>query len=254
MNRLNQLNKFPTCIAVASPSHLIGGKISKEDSVIEKSLIIIKWASYIGIKYIVLYDPQGYFAARKTYFEDRIKKMFISTASDEKCMYDQSFSMESNWNNNSRPRISNGINNHEVKPQPQPQAKLNVPSITFNSGQLTSTVTVNFLSSEHSKKHMVMLAREFVEEFNNRDKKVLSNSISVDDVEERINRDFKFPEPELVIELCPAPCLLGLHPWRIKLTEIILLPQCSGGDELSVLSSLLTVLERYNKCEKRVGR
>lgn len=301
-SRLSQVKKFPTSIAIISPSHSISCKVSKEDSVIEKSLFIIKWASYIGIKHITLYDPEGYFAARKTYFEDRIKLMFVSGPNDSNFTSDQTFTIHSSWNSSLRHRkvvsdhlhqpnyiangnssvtsknnnkqfithqngISNGYSKLSVETHtPCTNSKITFPSINFNSGQLTSTVTVNFLSLSHSRNHMVHLAQEFVNEnFNRRKVHQLGDEedkestctkqkLTVEEIEERINRDFNFPEPDLLIEFTPAPCLLGFHPWRAKLSEIVILPQCSGEDELSVLNSLVSVLERYNKCEKRVGR
>lgn len=194
LERLNHITKFPRSIAIVSPSHLIGGKVSKEDSVIEKSLFIIKWASYIGVKHITFYDPEGYFVARKTYFEDQIKNMFAPA------------------------------------------------------------VTVNFLSFSQSRNHMVQVAQQIVNQYHGNLNNNSTSKLTEIEIEERINRDFNFPEPDLLIELCPAPCLLGFHPWLVKLSEIILLPDCDGNDELSVLNSFAYVLERYNKCQKRVGR
>lgn len=202
-NRLRQLNKLPNSIAIIAQSYKGEGESSEKQGLLEKSLIIYKWASSVGVGHISFYDPDGFFESEEAYVKQRVKLLLPETQSN--------------------------------------------------------CVKLSFLSSKHSKDHVVRLCQELVNESKSKVDKfnntvTASKYITQNELEKRINDDFDSPEPDLVIEMTEAPCLLGFHPWRIKLSEIILLPECDAADEVSVLNSLVCVFERYNKCEKRVGR
>lgn len=74
--------------------------------------------------------------------------------------------------------------------------------------------------------------------------------ISPVDIDEFLIKKLGLPNPELAVICSPTPCLLGVLPWHMRLTEIVSLP--SFGSLMP--HDFIQVLNRYTMCQQRLGK
>jgi dehydrodolichyl diphosphate syntase complex subunit NUS1 len=83
-------------------------------------------------------------------------------------------------------------------------------------------------------------------------RKTPSNQISIDLVDERLNKLFgNIPDPELAVYFGNSTCTSGFLPWHIRLTEFI---QISYKLNYLSLDKYLRVLYKFARCEQRFGK
>lgn len=91
-----------------------------------------------------------------------------------------------------------------------------------------------------------MLLKEIVKKRLSEDK----GKITVDEFDQTLLSKLDLPDPDLSVLCSETPCLFGLLPWNIRLTEIIHLPVFGKLVEKDFLS----VISRYSNCEQRFGK
>lgn len=75
-------------------------------------------------------------------------------------------------------------------------------------------------------------------------------SFTPSDIEQFLNYKLNIPNPELAVICSSTPCLLGLLPWHIKLTEIVTLPKFGS----LIPQDFIQVINRYSMCQQRFGK
>jgi len=253
LDTTKQLTKLPSSISFICPSHDVRNQSGYQLE--EKLVHIIKWCAIIGIPYVSIYDQEGEFIKRKTYFEHRLK--YLNRMPDSSHGHKHGYQLT----------VMNGFK----------ESFFGLKDIG------THSVRVHFLSEEDGREHIVKVAKDLIRETNpnnnqnhnhnqnhnqnnNENNNPNSNQkdleigsvpvVTVSSLEERMTGEFDFPDPEVVVQLSPIPCLFGFLPWQIRLSEIFPLPDCDAeGDPTgaSVLQAFTNVLFKYSKCEQRFG-
>lgn len=72
----------------------------------------------------------------------------------------------------------------------------------------------------------------------------------VDCVDAALRQHYEFPDPELAVCCGNVLCLFGYPPWQIRVTEFVRIRTHCG---LS-WDTFVGLLERYSKCEQRLGK
>jgi dehydrodolichyl diphosphate syntase complex subunit NUS1 len=236
LDSTKQLTKIPSSIAFISPSEDVR---NETDFAIEEKLVqIIKWCAVIGIPYVSIYDEEGEFILKKSYFEQRLKYLN---------------------------KLPNNKNNPDSRSTSYRLKVIDGSEDMFFGVDATGThsVRIQLLSEEDGRKHIVKVAKDLVREASEIMNNNPSNGNGLDGpfvtlatLEKRMKEEYDFPDPEVVIRLNPTPCLFGFLPWQVRLSEIMLLPDCDGNNDpsgRSCLQAFTNVLFRYSKCEQRFG-
>ena len=239
LDSTKHLTKIPSSIALIATSEDV--KNDTDFGIEEKVIQIIKWCAIIGIPYVSIFDENGEFIKKKSYFEQRLKYLDKLPEST-----------------NERHARNLRSNSYQLK------VISGCKDDFFNVDKIgTHSVRVTFLSEEHGRKHIVKVAKDLVKEANVMLNNNPSNGngleapiITLSSMEKRMQEEYDFPDPEVVILMNSIPCLFGFLPWQVRLSEIIHLPDYDALNDPSgrnTLQAFTSVLFRYSKCEQRFG-
>ncbi|XP_053213257.1 dehydrodolichyl diphosphate synthase complex subunit NUS1-like [Panonychus citri] len=184
---------------------------------------LVTWSIKLGINNISLYDSEGFLISYLSDLENHISQQ-----------------LNSNYPLKFRGDQQNGSTRH---------------NIIFHCDYSSSKVRV--LSLLDSKAIMAMVLKEMIKHDSDRRKLEDTNGddncdtqISPEKVDQLLFSKLHLPDPDLAILCGPTPCLFGLLPWHIRLTEFIHLPIFGK----LIQQDFISVISRYTKCEQRFGK
>lgn len=179
---------------------------------------VVVWSVAAGISYLSVYDPQGILKRkRKEFYHEllQIRQEFLGAQ----------YEIHLSDKNNSEQSITNGTANKSAR-----------------------KVFVSVFSKEDGKQNIVRTAKKFCCSINNKECK--SKIMNVEYFSGLLKGSDAFPDPDLALRFGPTDILNGYLPWQIRLTEFISIPSL----DVMNYKLLLKTLQRYSKCEKRLGR
>lgn len=110
-------------------------------------------------------------------------------------------------------------------------------------------IIVNFLSNSNAGKlFLIDACKDIAKMVQNKD--LMIQDIDKDLISKRLTEECIIKDPELLICIGPNDTLAGYSPWHLRLTEIIKI----SSHKIINQRSLLDIIEKYNKIEKRLGK
>nr|XP_042703582.1 dehydrodolichyl diphosphate synthase complex subunit NUS1 isoform X2 [Chrysemys picta bellii] len=108
--------------------------------------------------------------------------------------------------------------------------------------------TLKVLSPEDGKADIVRAAQNFCQLVAQQQRKYTDLDVNV--LNNLLNSNKGFPDPDLILKFGPVDSTLGFLPWHIRLTEIISLPS-----HLNIsYEDFFSALHHYAACEQRWGK
>lgn len=111
------------------------------------------------------------------------------------------------------------------------------------NGILGRKINLKIITQEDGKNNIEKICREFVI------KKEEISSISINYLDECLKEKFGFPDPDVGVIFSKVFSLFEYPPWEIRLTEFFRL----NSHHNLLFSDFLDVLEKYSKCNQRLG-
>ncbi|XP_002735327.1 dehydrodolichyl diphosphate synthase complex subunit nus1-like [Saccoglossus kowalevskii] len=176
---------------------------------------IVVWCMTVGISYISLYDTQGDFKRNCTKINNEILKKQEEVLGNEstKCLFHL---------------YRGGIEVHN---------KVN-----------DCRIHVNLLSLEDGRQDIVRAAKYFCQQVACKRRKV--NDLNPTVLENDLQGNDIFPDPDLIIKFGDVDSLLGFLPYQIRLSEIL----CSSSHHNMDYKVFISLLYRYAGCAQRYGK
>lgn len=110
-------------------------------------------------------------------------------------------------------------------------------------------ISLKFLSNSNGGRDiLVHTCRDIVKELESN--KINLQTVDKQFIDKKIKDISSFEEPELIISIGSSDTIAGYSPWHMRLTEIIKIP----SSKLINQNTLVGLLSRYAKIEKRVGK
>lgn len=238
MSMTKSLSKVPSSVSFICPSDQV------TDDVVEKVIRLIRCCLVLGVKNVSVFDDEGRFQD----LLPMIRAALLSPAAN-RCMH--------NYRNKSR---SSGciFDDNENDRQYSVSDDLIILESEFGH-----TCHVVLLSEQQARRHLVRVTQDFIK--HQRESSVVEHgsgdrrqrtrcTITVRMMDKAVESEFPVPEPDLVIRLSEVSCLFGFCPWQVRLSEILPLPPCDPRNSTSLLTSLISVMQRFDKCEMRFGK
>ncbi|XP_046847467.1 dehydrodolichyl diphosphate synthase complex subunit Nus1-like isoform X2 [Xenia sp. Carnegie-2017] len=176
---------------------------------------IIVWSFTIGISYVSVYSTDD---DRRTELYDEVYQIRQDMTS---CDYELQFSDESLTNHN-------GLNGSGQKAF----RKVHLSTIPYHKG----------------KEEITKVAQDYCIGIKNKDN--LPNIMSVEHMNNLLEDQRSFPDPDLALVFGQLNSVCNYPPWQIRLTEFIFVPSLAVLDHFKFLETL----HKYSKCEQRFGR
>lgn len=110
------------------------------------------------------------------------------------------------------------------------------------NGFVGRKIHVKLFSTEDGRECVVEKTRKLVY--------VRCNDINIDTVDKYLGTSFEFPDPDMGVYCGKTFSLYGYPPWQIRVTEFF---NIATHHNLHC-ASFIQLIQRYSKCEKRLGK
>lgn len=234
MNMTKSLSKVPSSVSFICPSDEV------TDEVVEKVIRLIRCCLVLGVKNVSVFDDEGR-------FQDLLPMVRTALTSSTPC---PSFLHKNKKPIKSPASIFDDNDNDR-------QYSVSDDVIILES-EFGHTCHVVLLSEQQARRHLVRVTQDFMN--HERESSVVQSetrrtrsAITLRMMEKAVESEFPVPDPDLVIRLSELSCLFGFCPWQVRLSEILPLPPCDARDSTRLLSSLISVMQRFDECEMRFG-
>ncbi|XP_074597545.1 transport and golgi organization 14 [Brevipalpus obovatus] len=204
------------------PKHIVfiidGNEKDKYVS-LEEICQLMQWSITLEISNISLYDNRGYFVKNMDLLESLLSRA-LCLSPDDQIKF--------------KPSQKNGSNQHNV-----------IYHTNFKSS------TLRILSMLNGKQTITMIAKELITKISKSiDESEKIKTITSNDIDFLMMEKISVPEPDLAIICSTKPCLFGLLPWHMRLTEMIKLPKLGP----LMPQDFVYVMNRFSLCHQRYGR
>lgn len=237
MSMTKSLSKVPTSVSFIAASDDV------TEELMEKVVKLIRCCLVLGIKYVSVFDDSGRFQDHLPLFRRRL--LGPNSSPDGKSFV--------------RKRKSTGIFDDNENDRHYSVSD----DIIILESEFGQTCHVVLLSEREARQHLIRVTRDFIRhqidssitESRQRDERPAHREvISMRMMEKAVESEFPVPDPDLVIRLSPVSSLLGFCPWQSRLSEILSLPPCDQRNSTSLLHSLISVMQSFDRIDMRFGR
>lgn len=115
-------------------------------------------------------------------------------------------------------------------------------SSTYKNGFVGNKIYVKIITEEDGKKSVVNLIRNLTsQDF---------KKIDIDEVNSYLLKQYQFPDPDMGLICGNVFALFNYPPWQLRLTEFFKMNHIND----ITLPVFLDLLQKFNKCEQRLGK
>lgn len=177
---------------------------------------LVVWAIALGIPYISLYDRHGILKSGEARLGKVIREKVVALFGSKAKDFD---------------------------------IILKDSSTTYTNGiTFPKRVCIQLYSEEDGKPDILEAAKKIASDYCN--DKIKLSDIKVEYVDKTLQATKNIPDPELIVQFGPVSSLMGFLPWQTRLSEILHLPTHANIS----YNRFLGLLQRYSRCNQRLGR